>query len=105
MPAPEKQRYRLTPKALGDLEEIWRYSAETWSSDQADIYIDELSHLFETIAVSPDMARERTEFTPPVRIHPHRSHLIVYTMERDEVIILRLLGGAQNWQAILSALD
>ncbi|MBD8891549.1 type II toxin-antitoxin system RelE/ParE family toxin [Roseibium litorale] len=105
MPAPDLRRYRLTPKALSDLEDIWRYSANTWSPDQTDVYIDELSNRFEMIAAAPDMARERTEFTPPVRIHSHRRHLIVYTVEEEEVVVLRLLGGAQNWQAILSALD
>ncbi|AXS40001.1 type II toxin-antitoxin system RelE/ParE family toxin [Breoghania sp. L-A4] len=93
------------PKALGDLDDIWRYTAETWSLDQADTYIDELARSFETLAATPEMARERTEFDPPVRIHSHKSHMIIYTVDDDHVMVLRVLGGQQNWQAILQAIS
>ncbi len=32
----EPDAYRLTPRALADLDDIWRHSAETWSVAQAD---------------------------------------------------------------------
>lgn len=97
--------YRLTPKALADLDDIWRYTAETWSPDQADAYIDDLVRTFEVIAATPTLDRDRPDFSPPVRVHAHRSHLIVYTVTPDHVAILRLLGGRQNWLAILDALE
>lgn len=97
--------YRLTPRALDDLDDIWRFSAETWSIKQADHYIDELVRIFETIAIMPTLARERNEFTPPVRIHPHESHLIIYTIEADHIAVLRLLSGQQDWISILKAAD
>lgn len=101
----EARPYRLTPRALDDLEEIWRYTAETWSIIQADRYTDDLARVFETIATLPTLARERTEFDPPVRIHTHESHLIVYVLTDDHVVILRLLGGRQDWVSILKAAD
>ena len=94
--------YRLTPAAREDLAEIWRFTAERWSEDQADSYIDGLVSAFETIAGFPDIARERTEFTPPVRIHPSGAHLVVYLKGRGQVTILRVLHGRQD---ILAALD
>lgn len=96
---------RLSPKALEDLEEIWRYTAETWSIEQADRYVDELSHVFDILAAMPTMARERVEFVPPVRIHVHQNHLIIYTAGNDHINVLRLLGGKQDWRAILRAVD
>ncbi len=105
MSSAEGPPYRLTPRALADLDEIWRYSAETWSIAQADCYIDALARMFETIAAMPTLARERREFTPPVRIHVHESHLIIYTVADDHVVILRLLGGRQDWASILKAAE
>ena len=99
MPSGSGGRYRLTPRALADLDEIWRFSA------QADRYADTLADLFETIATMPTLARERAEFTPPVRIHAHEAHVIVYTIAADHVVILRLLGGRQDWVSILKATD
>ncbi|WP_225765772.1 type II toxin-antitoxin system RelE/ParE family toxin [Inquilinus sp. Marseille-Q2685] len=105
MPPSEADRYRLTPAALTDLDDIWRYSAETWSAAQADRYLDELVRVFEMIASVPTLAREHREFNPPVRIHAYQSHLIIYTHAGDHVAILRLLGGRQDWLAILKAAD
>ncbi|MDR7028951.1 type II toxin-antitoxin system RelE/ParE family toxin [Rhizobium rosettiformans] len=103
--APDSARYTLAPEALRDLENIWAYGAETWSPDQADCYLDELVQAFDRVARSPTLFRERLEFTPPVRIYPYRSHLIVYLGPGGQVTILRILGGRQDWQAVLRALD
>lgn len=105
MSSDEPGRYRLAPRALVDLEDIWRYTAEQWSLEQVDRYVDELTQVFQAIAALPMLARERTEFDPPVRIHVHGSHLVVYAVYDDHVAILRLLGGRQDWVAILNATE
>lgn len=97
--------YGLTPAAEADLEGIWRYTAESWSVRQADEYIGGLVKSFALIASMPTMARERAEFDPPVRIHVHDRHLIVYVLEGEGVAILRVLGGRQDWVAILNATE
>jgi toxin ParE1/3/4 len=101
----EPSEYRLFPAAESDLDDIWRYSAETWSVDQADRYIDGLVRTFELIVWVPEIARERNEFTPPVRIHLHGRQLIVYVIEPDYIAIMRILGGSQNWRKARDALD
>lgn len=93
--------FRLTPKARDELEEIWSYSAQTWSINQADRYIDSLVEILNTIAALPEIARERVEYQPPVRIHVHAQHLIIYRIEVNFVLVIRILGGNQDWRAIL----
>eukprot|EP01041_Mallomonas_annulata_P034378 gene34378-57135_t len=61
-PTPPVQR---TSSGQPNLEGIWAYGAETWSVNQADRYLDELTHAFERIAQSPTLFRERLEFSPP----------------------------------------
>ena len=97
--------YRLTPRAIADLEEIWRYTADTWSIAQADQYIDSFAQSFETILSMPEMARERLEFSPPVRIQPSGQHHVVFRIEAGHVLVIRILGGRQDWANILRALD
>ena len=67
--------YRLTPTAQNDLEEIWLYTTQRWSMGQADRYTDILEDTFDRLLFMPEMARERSEFEPPVRIHPSAEHL------------------------------
>jgi toxin ParE1/3/4 len=105
MSSSDSRHYRLTPQALADLDDIWRFSAETWSIEQADQHVDDLVRVFEMIADMPTLAVERSEFQPPVRIHVHESQLIVYTIADEYVAIVRLLGGRQDWVSILKAAD
>ena len=105
MPIHDLTAYRLTPAAQTDLEDIWLYTLAQWSIPQADRYIDILEETFERLLFMPEMARERTEFDPPVRIHPSAEHLIIYRIEADHLAILRVLGAGQDWHAILRAVD
>lgn len=95
--------YRLSPQAQRDLEDIWRYTAERWSAGQADRYTDALARTFDTLLAMPEIARERREFDPPVRVHPSAHHLIVYRIANDHLAILRVLGGRQNWRSVLES--
>lgn len=105
MPASSLAAYWLTPAAQRDLEDIWLYTAQTWSMAQADRYTDIIEDTFDRLLFMPEMARERREFDPPVRIHPSAEHLIIYRVEEDQLVILRVLGAGQDWHAILRAAD
>ncbi|MDF1670608.1 MAG: type II toxin-antitoxin system RelE/ParE family toxin [Roseovarius sp.] len=96
---------RLTPQAQTDLEDIWLYSAQTWSPDQADTYLDGLGESMNALCAMPTMAREYPEFSPTVRIHPNGSHLIIYRIDADTLDVIRILGARQNWKAILDRID
>lgn len=96
---------RFTPAARSDLEAIWLYTMQAWSADQADRYTDILEDTFDRLLFMPELGRERLEFDPPVRVHPSAEHIILYRVETDHLVILRVLGGKQDWPAIFRALD
>lgn len=85
------EEYKLLPEAEKDLENIWQYTVKEWGTDQAIQYIDDIDRAFLLLAHTPLMCRERTEFTPPVRIHHHKKHLIVYLIEVTYITIIRVL--------------
>lgn len=66
----------------------------TWSAAQADRYTDILEDTLERLLFMPELARERGEFDPPVRIHPSAEHLIIYRIEGNQLLILRALGAS-----------
>lgn len=71
---------RIIKQALAeqDLVEIWLYTFNEWGEQQADKYLDDLNAAITLLADQPLASRERTELEPPVRIHHHGHHLIVY---------------------------
>jgi toxin ParE1/3/4 len=50
------------------------------------------------MADNPHMARERAGFSPAVRLHPHQAHLIVYVAQGEDILIVRVLHGRQDWE-------
>lgn len=78
-------------EAEDDLADIWVHTLKKWGIEQADKYIDELADTFELLASNPLMCSERHEFVPPVRIHHHGRHFIIYTVESDHIFIVRVL--------------
>ena len=95
------RRLVLSPKALADLDSIWEYSARTWSAVQADLYLSALDDTFRLLCAHPDIARLRAEFTPPVRLHRNRSHLVIFVVDAGEVNVIRVVHGRSNWGALL----
>lgn len=93
--------WKIRPAAQDDLSEIWRQGSAIWGADQADRYADTLFSLFDMLAEFPEMARERPEFAPPVRMHPSGAHVVIYCSEGQGVEIIRILHAHQNLSAYL----
>ena len=91
MPCIDKQTL-----AEQDLVEIWLYTFQEWGERQADRYLDDLDEAIHLLAEQPLLCRERSEFSPPVRIHHHAHHLIVYLALEDGVNIVRVLHESMD---------
>lgn len=97
----ESNGWVLRPAAETDISGIWLHRAASWGVEQAERYADGLFAVFDLLAEFPEMARERMEFTPPVRIHPSGSHLVIYRLEGQGVEIIRILHSHQHLIAYL----
>lgn len=90
--------YRLTRKAEEDLVSIYVEGVRSFGVSQAERYHGELERVFEMLAENPLLARERSELSPPVRIHPHGAHVIVYLPEGGGgVLIVRVRHAHEDW--------
>lgn len=93
--------YKTTRQADQDIIDAYVHGVQEFGTDQAERYHQGLIATFELLSANPRLARERTEFVPPVRIHPYGAHLIVYTLRDDGVLIVRVLHGRQDWERYL----
>ncbi|SMD15098.1 type II toxin-antitoxin system RelE/ParE family toxin [Rhizobium sp. RU36D] len=90
--------FRLTEEAEEDIIGIAEDGMRLFGPDQARKYHDELFAVFDLIAENPRMARERQEISPPVRVHPFKAHLVVYTIEASgDVLIVRVRHSHEDW--------
>jgi toxin ParE1/3/4 len=92
-----KTPYRISEKALEDLEDIWLYTFKTWSQEQADRYYNLLINEFEYSASNFDYGRAADHIKQGYRTSKIKSHLIFYQKSDDGVIeIIRVLHENMN---------
>lgn len=89
--------YRLAPGATDDLFSVYVQGYDLFGQRQADAYQQGLVQLFERLADYPYLGRELSEFSPPVRVIPHGSHVVIYEVIDAGVIILRVRHGHEDW--------
>ena len=89
---------KLTGEAERDLEDIYVQGALRFGTTQAERYSDGLYACLELLAFHPAMAPERFEISKPVRAHPHGSHVVVYEIENDDVLVLRIFHQHRDWE-------
>lgn len=95
-------KYRTTHLADQDIIRLYGHGAADFGVAQAERYVEDLFATFDLLAQNPHMARERTELTPPTRLHPYGAHMIAYVLHEDFILIVRVLHGRQDWQTLLS---
>lgn len=106
MADPEKvDTLRISAAARDDIDGIWRFTANRWSTAQADDYILGLETLFDEIVDRPYGPRERAELTPPRRIRHYKSHIVIYRIDGSVVLVDRILHNHRNWSSILTKED
>ena len=54
------------------------------------------------LAATPELAAERRDFRPPVRIHHYEKHLIIYVINDSGILIVRVLHQSQDVPTRLS---
>ena len=88
--------YRLSEKVRADIDGILDYTWSRYGEAQARRYYLDLRDAMDLLADNPLIARERDEYAPPVRIHPHGRHVIVYREEDGGILIVRVLHQSMD---------
>ena len=83
--------YRLGPKSISDLAEIFDYTLDTWGEQQAAKYVDELAQCFQLLADSPGLGRACDPIFPGIRRFEHSMQVIFYKPDRQGILIARIL--------------
>jgi toxin ParE1/3/4 len=84
--------YIISEKALEDINNIWIYTAENWSVEQADRYYNLIIDEIEYIVHNFDMARDFEKIRKSYRYSKVKSHLIFFKKDKtNEIEIVRVL--------------
>jgi toxin ParE1/3/4 len=85
-------KYRFTNEAVKDLEEIWSYTKQKWSLEQADRYYNLVIDEIEFIASNPLLGRSIDFIKEGFRSTKVKSHVVFYKQQEDEtILVIRIL--------------
>jgi len=86
------QNYCISEKAVEDLENIWVYTFEKWSPEQADRYYNLIINEIEFIARNFNTGKAMDHIRIGYRASIVKSHLIFYRMGQNNVVeVIRIL--------------
>jgi toxin ParE1/3/4 len=91
-------KFEISEKAFEDIENIWLYTIETWSVEQADRYYNLIFDEIEYIAENPLSGRNVDSIRKNYRCSIVKSHLIFYRYITSEkkVEIIRILHQSMD---------
>ena len=94
--------HRLAPRAETDLDEIWYYVAkESASIEIANRLIDTITDRFLMLAGFPYAGRARDDdFGAGCRNVAVGEYVIVYCVENEDVLILRVVHGRRDLESL-----
>ena len=92
--------YRLSEKAVGDLDRLYEFGVEQFGLEQADRYFDGLIARFETIVRNPLLAPAVEHLLPGLRRPVYFSHTLYYLADASGIQVIRILGREDVTQAL-----
>jgi len=86
-------KYKLSKQAEIDLENIWLYTFEEWSIEQADYYYDLIMDEIEYISTNPKSGKDYNDVRKGYFRSRVKSHFIFYkiNLKEEKVEIIRIL--------------
>ncbi len=85
-------KFELTKKAVEDLADIWNYTYENWSENQADKYYQLLMDSFKEIAGNPNIGKNYHGIAENLRGFKVGRHIVFFQkIESPKVEIIRIL--------------
>lgn len=93
----------ISHEAASDLENIWLYTLEKWSQEQADKYHRQLMEVIERVVQNPYLGKEVGYISPGYYRINAGSHLIFYRIDElgNNVMIIRILHEQMDFEARL----
>jgi toxin ParE1/3/4 len=92
-----RKTYLLSNKAVLDLQEIWLYTFEKWSVEQADRYYNLIIGEIEFICKHIHSGRAMNHVRKGYRVSKVKSHLIFYRISKEQIIeVIRILHESMD---------
>jgi toxin ParE1/3/4 len=88
--------YKISSAAKADLRQIWTFTNQSWGRTQADHYLHGVFEALNVLARNPKLGKDRHEVKTDFRSYLHVRHTLWYKINRDQIILMRVLHSAMD---------
>ncbi|MGB0885395.1 MAG: type II toxin-antitoxin system RelE/ParE family toxin [Chitinophagales bacterium] len=93
----------LRQEAIDDLNDIWNYTFNRWSENQADRYYSTIKYDCKEIGLNPNLGRKYFEINKNLLGLKSGKHIIFYHLvSENEIEIIRILHGRMDLKTKLT---
>ena len=93
--------YIISKKALSDLDEIWFYTVEKWSVEQANRYYQLIFDEIKYICKKSDSGKRIDNIRSGYQVSKVKSHFIFYKIVNNVVEVIRILHEKMDFESRL----
>jgi toxin ParE1/3/4 len=94
--------YRLSPRALQDLEEIWLYTFQQWSATQANSYVSDILSACKGLVSGEKIGMNAEDIRNGYWKYFNGSHSIYYKFTGQHLDVMRILHQSRDVKTHLS---
>ena len=87
---------QLRPRALLDLESIYKYSLQQWGVTRAETYLTEINKAFESRANHDKLGRDYSRVSADLYAYNIAAHVIFYTPTHTGILVIRVLHKSMD---------
>ena len=88
--------YKLSRAAVSDLADIWNYTYNEWSEEQADNYYQLLLNTCNKLSTHPNYGKQYADVHPNLLGYKVQQHIIFYTKEENHILVVRVLHSRMD---------
>ena len=92
----KKLKIVINQNAIQDLEDIWFYTFQNWSVEQADRYHTLIFKEIEFLSTRPKSGKNIDQIRNGYRSSDIKSHIIFYRFSSIEIEIIRILHNSMD---------
>jgi len=86
-------KYVFTKRAKKDLQDIWNFTYDQWSNNQADKYLQNIFAQCDILSKDPELGKTYFQLSPNLRGFKINRHIIFYrVIDKTTIEITRVLN-------------
>ena len=88
----------LSPRAIGDIDDIWDYTAINWGTEQAEYYVRQIEAAIKAAAGNPHLGRACDDIRAGYFKLRCGSHVLFYRKTAAGIDIVRILHARMDFE-------